>query len=222
MLHQVVNQMMDSLNLDDNVRIKSQEGNSRDRELDEGIMKKHKSGERLTKAETERARRQIQIMLNSKEQIPDNFIKTARKYSNALEGCDNKKIIHINTSETSSGSRARKKASSDSSKAPPSQSLHHHLHFHHYHRHRHRLLHLCPQLQHHQTEEENMVGLQNVTRRGGFFPRLQQHQHHRHRHRHRHLHLCPQLQHLVEGEVMPELHHGMPEAASYLRQKINK
>ncbi len=102
------NQIMDSFNLDDNIRIKSQEGNrSRDRQLDSGIMMKYRSGKKLTKDETERAARQIKIILNSKDQIPDAFIQAARIFYHGLTGYDGKSMCRINAAaSTTSGSRA--------------------------------------------------------------------------------------------------------------------
>jgi len=97
-----------SFNKDDNLRIKSFQGNrSTDNKLDNQIIKKMDTGKPLTKTESDRARQQATIFLNSKGEVPDSIIKTARERYSNLEDNEGHKIIRKNsTFNEPIGSRA--------------------------------------------------------------------------------------------------------------------
>jgi hypothetical protein len=69
-----------------------------DRALDKEIMERSLSGEKLTVAAAERAKRQIAIFLNSGGDMPDKAIKALRTMFTGLRGPDGNKLVRSNAS----------------------------------------------------------------------------------------------------------------------------
>ena len=59
-------------------------------------MKKYRSGENLSEAETKRALKQAGILLHSKDRMPESFLKAGRAYYHKLKKTDGKPLIRKN------------------------------------------------------------------------------------------------------------------------------
>jgi len=85
--------LSDSINSSDNMRMKSSEANTKDdRQLDRAQTEKSKSGEILTQREESRARQAVGFLQSHQDEIPKGFQNAAKEEFKSLETSNRKTL----------------------------------------------------------------------------------------------------------------------------------